>query len=344
MRLKDNVSQAMQKYSIFFVLLVMILISMTLNENFFSPGNLTNIARQLAVATILAYGEMLLIISGMLDLSVGAVLALSGVLSVSFYKATGSLLGAFAVAILVAVLCNIVNAFFVANCKMPAFIVTLAMTMVARGMALYYTSGQNILQISDYKVFGQGNLADVPIFSGTPFFKMIPIPIVFLVLITIVIWYVLNHTRFGRSLYAIGGNEEAAIASGINVIRSKYIAFILNGILVGIAGILYMSRVNAGLPNGAVGYEMEGLTAAIVGGTSFTGGVGTTLGTLVGSFIIGCLNNIMNLQGVDSYVKQIVKGGIIVAAVLYDLKFKNKKSIKVILGNRDTEIKKEQAE
>ncbi len=96
-----------------------------------------------------------------------------------------------------------------------------------------------------------------------------------------------------------------------------------------------MSRVNAGLPNGAVGYEMEGLTAAIVGGTSFSGGVGTTLGTLVGSFIIGCLNNIMNLQGVDSYVQQVVKGGIIVAAVLYDLKFKNKKSVKVILGNKE---------
>ena len=335
MRLKDSASQAMQKYSIFFVLLVMILISMTMNDNFFSPGNLTNIGRQLAVATKLAYGEMLLIISGMLDLSAGAVLALSGVLSVSFYKTTGSLLGAFMVAIVVAVACNIVNAFFVANCKMPAFIVTLAMTMVARGLALLYTQGQNILQIGDYKVFGQGKLTDVPFLEKMTFLDSVPIPIVFLILITIIIWYVLNHTKFGRSLYAIGGNEEAAIASGINVISSKYKAFIINGILVGIAGILFMSRVNAGLPNGAVGYEMEGLTAAIVGGTSFSGGVGTTLGTLVGSFIIGCLNNIMNLQGVDSYVQQVVKGGIIVAAVLYDLKFKNKKSVKVILGNKE---------
>lgn len=342
MRLKDHASQAMQKYSIFFVFLVMIFISAAMNHNFFSAGNLTNIAIQLAVATILAYGEMLLIISGMLDLSAGAVLALSGVLSVSVYKATGSLLGAFVVAIVVAVACNIVNAFFVANCKMPAFIVTLAMTMVARGLALLYTSGQNILQIGNYKLFGQGNLTDIPIFEKITFLEKVPVPIVFLIGITIVIWYVLNHTKFGRSLYAIGGNEEAAIASGINVIRSKYTAFIINGILVGIAGILYMSRVNAGLPNGAVGYEMEGLTAAIVGGTSFSGGVGTTLGTLVGSFIIGCLNNIMNLQGVDSYVKQIVKGGIIVAAVLYDLKFKNKKSVKVILGNKEEKnVKKE---
>ncbi|WP_312092786.1 ABC transporter permease [Aminipila sp.] len=335
MRLKDSASEAMQKYSIFFVLLVMILISAAMNDNFFSSGNLTNIGRQLAVATILAYGEMLLIISGMLDLSAGAVLALSGVLSVSFYKNTGSLLGAFLVAIAVAVACNIVNAFFVANCKMPAFIVTLAMTMAARGMALLYTQGQNILQIGDYKIFGQGRLSSVPILEKIPFVNTIPIPIIFLIMITIATWYVLNHTKFGRSLYAIGGNEEAAVASGINVIASKYKAFIINGIFVGIAGVLFMSRVNAGLPNGAIGYEMEGLTAAIVGGTSFSGGVGTTLGTLVGSFIIGCLNNIMNLQLVDSYVQQIVKGGIIVAAVLYDLKVKNKKSVRVILGNKE---------
>ncbi len=336
MRLKDNASQAMQKYSIFFVLLVMIFISSAMNDNFVSVGNLTNIGRQLAVATILAYGEMLLIISGMLDLSVGAVLALSGVLSVNVYKTTGSLFMAFMVAIIVAVACNIVNAFFVANCKMPAFIVTLAMTMAARGLALLYTKGQNILQIGDYKIFGQGKLTDIPILEKITFLENVPIPIVFLIVITIVVWYVLNHTKFGRSLYAIGGNEEAAVASGINVVRSKYKAFIINGILVGIAGVLFMSRVNAGLPNGAQGYEMEGLTAAIVGGTSFSGGVGTTLGTLVGSFIIGCLNNIMNLQGVDSYIQQVVKGGIIVAAVLYDLKFKNKKSVKVILGKKET--------
>ncbi|MBN7772820.1 ABC transporter permease [Clostridium aminobutyricum] len=322
MRLKDGAGQMMQKYSIFFVLFVMIFLSAAMNENFFSQGNLTNIARQLAVATILAYGEMLLIISGMLDLSVGAVLALSGVLSVNFYKSTGSLVGAIMVSIAVAVACNLVNAFFVANWRMPAFIVTLAMTMVARGIALLYTKGQNILQIGDYKIVGQGKIG------------FMPIPVIFLIVITGVIWYILNHTRFGRSLYAIGGNEEAAIASGINVIRSKYIAFILNGVLVGIAGVLFMSRVNAGLPNGAVGYEMEGLTAAIVGGTSFTGGVGTTFGTLAGSFIIGCLNNIMNLQGIDSYVQQIVKGGIITAAVLYDIRFKNKKSVKVILGSK----------
>ncbi len=315
----SGVRKIMQKHSIFVVLLIMIIISALLNPNFLRARNITNVAVQLTVATILAYGEMLLIIGGMLDLSCGAVLALSGVLSVSVYKATGDLVLAVGVAILVSVACNMVNALFVAKFRMPAFIVTLAMTMAARGLALLYTKGQNILQIGDYNVFGQGRIG------------FIPIPVLFLAGISIIIWYIMNQTRLGRSLYAIGGNEEAAVAAGIRVERSKYIAFLINGILVGISGVIFMSRVNAGLPNGAVGYEMEGLTAAIVGGTSFSGGIGTVSGTFAGSFIIGCLNNIMNLQGVDSYVQQVVKGAIIIGAVLYDIRFKNKKSAKVIL-------------
>ena len=187
---------------------------------------------------------------------------------------------------------------------------------------------QNILQIGDYAFWGQGKIGGV-----------FPVPVIFMIVATIIISYIMNQTRLGRSFYAIGGNEEAANASGINVVKSKYIAFLINGILVGIAGVLFMARVNAGLPNGAVGYEMEGLTAAIVGGTSFSGGIGTTSGTLIGSFIIGCLNNIMNLQGVDSYIQQVVKGIIIVGAVLYDVRFKNKKAPKVILQKKDEDKK-----
>ncbi|ROR29292.1 monosaccharide ABC transporter membrane protein (CUT2 family) [Mobilisporobacter senegalensis] len=317
MKFRNN--RVMEKYSIFIVLFVMIIICSLLNENFLSTGNITNIIKQLSVAAILAYGEMLLIVSGMLDLSAGAVLALSGVLSVSVYKSSGSLIIALLVAVIVAVVCNIINAIMVTSFKAPPFIATLAMQTVARGIALLFTKGQNILQLDNYVVFGQGNIGPIPV------------SIIFLIIITIIIWYLLRHTRLGRSLYAIGGNEEAAVASGINVKLNKYKVFIINGILVGIAGVLFMSRVNAGLPNGAVGYEMEGLTAAIVGGTSFSGGIGTTMGTLTGAFIIGCLNNIMNLIGIDSYVQQIVKGVIIALAVIWDIHSKTKKTTKVVL-------------
>ena len=322
--MKNNKSkELMQKFSIFFVLLVLIIVSSVMNPNFLSHRNITNIAVQLAVATILAYGEMVLIVSGLLDLSSGAVLALSGVLSVSAYKATGSMAVAFAVSIGVAVIFNMINALFVANFALPAFIVTLATQMAARSGTAVYLRAE---YFADWEIrcSRAGKIGPVPI------------PVIFTVLATIIISYIMNQTRLGRSFYAIGGNEEASIASGINVVKSKYMpAFLINGVLVGIAGVLFMARVNAGLPNGAVGYEMEGLTAAIVGGTSFSGGVGTTSGSLIGSFIIGCLNNIMNLQGVDSYIQQVVKGIIIVAAVLYDINFKNKKSPKVILQKKD---------
>lgn len=319
--LLDRNSRFMEKYSIFIILVAMLIICSLINENFLSVNNLTNVARQLAVITILAYGAMMLIIAGQIDLSVGSVLALAGVLSVSFYKSTGSLLGAVIVGILVGVACNIVNAVMVTNFKVPAFIATLAMMTMARGAALLYTKGQNILQLGDYVVIGQGAVMGIPI------------PILILVVVTVIIWYILRHTRHGRSLYAIGGNMEAAIASGINVKRELYKVYIINGVLVGLAGVVFMSRVNAGLPNGAVGYELEAITAAIVGGTSFSGGIGTTMGTLAGSFIIGTLNNIMNLSGIDSYVQQIVKGVIIALAVIYDIRSKNKKTRKLIIKN-----------
>lgn len=310
---------AKEKYSIFIVLFVMIFLCSIMNKNFLSAVNLSNIMKQLAVSTILAYGEMLLIISGMLDLSSGAVLALSGVLSISAYQATGSLAIAVVVGITVAVACNLVNAVMITNLNAPPFIATLAMMQIARGIALLFTKGQNLNQLKDYVIFGQGTIGPIPI------------SIIITIVITIIVWYILRHTKLGRSLYAIGGNQEAAIAAGINVKKNKYIVFIINGVLVGIAGILFMSRVNAGLPNGAVGYEMEGLTAAIVGGTSFSGGVGSTMGTLAGAFIIGMLNNIMNLVGVDSYIQQIVKGAIIALAVIWDIRSKSKKTRKVIL-------------
>lgn len=319
MREKFKNTSAKEKYSIFIVLFVMVFFCSILNKNFLSPNNISNIMKQLAVSTILAYGEMLLIISGMLDLSSGAVLALSGVISIIVYKSTGSLVLAVIVALVIAVVCNIINAIMITHLNAPPFIATLVMQQAARGVALLITNGQNILQIKNYTIFGQGYIGKVPI------------SIIITAAITVVIWYLLRHTRLGRSLYAIGGNEEASIAAGITVKKNKYIVFIINGILVGIAGILFMSRVNAGLPNGAVGYEMEGLTAAIVGGTSFSGGIGTTMGTLAGSFIIGCLNNIMNLIGVDSYIQQIVKACIIALAVIWDIRSKSRKTKKVIL-------------
>lgn len=314
------------KFSIFLVLTFFVVISSFLNPNFMSSGNLFNILKQLAVPVLLSFGAMMLIISGMIDLSSGSVLALAGVLSVTAFKATQSLAIAVVVGLGVGIGANLINALMVVQFRVPAFIATLAMQMVARGAALYYSGGQNILQIGKFTVFGQSSVGPVPI------------SVIIMLVTTVIIYYIMKHTKLGRSMYAIGGNEEAAIASGINVKRNKYITYMINGLLVGAAGILFMSRVNAGLPNGAIGYEMEGLTATIVGGTSFSGGAGTTLGTLVGALIIGVLNNIMNLTSVNSYVQQIVKGAIIAVAVIWDIRSKRggKKIARKIRGEEET--------
>ncbi|AOY77678.1 ABC transporter permease [Clostridium formicaceticum] len=314
------------KYSIFFVLAVLFVVCWLANENFVSVNNLSNITIQIAVVTILAFGQTILIIAGMLDLSSASVLALAGVLSVSTYVSTESLFLAFMVAILASVACNIINGLMITKFKAPPFIATLAMMTMARGAALMYTNGQNIYQIGNYVTFGQGKIVGIPT------------PIVFMIATLLVTWYILKHTVFGRSVYAVGGNEEAANASGINVDRVKMKAFIINGIFVGIAGVIFMSRVNGGMPNGAVGYEFKALTAAVIGGTSFTGGIGTSLGTLAGSFIVGFLDNIMVLTGVNSYLQQIVRGAIIALAVIYDIWAKTKRTKKK-LGNIEAKSK-----
>ena len=312
-------SHYLQKFSIYIVLVVLFIACSFISPYFLQSNNLINVARQLSVGILIAYGEMLLIISGFLDLSVGSVLALSGVLSVSVYKSTQSFTAAIAVALAVSVGCNLVNALFVANFKVPAFIATLGMQQVARGLALYYTGGQNILQLGNFVKIGQGAVGPIPV------------PVIIVICISVVIWYIVNNTRYGRGLYAIGGSRSAAEASGINTKKSIYKSYIINGILIGIAGMIFMARNNSGLPNGAVGYEMTGLTAAIVGGTSFTGGIGTVSGTIAGAFIIGFLENVMNLAGVNPYIQQIIEGFIIVLAVAFDVVSKSRKSQKVIV-------------
>ncbi|RRD03830.1 ABC transporter permease [Arachnia propionica] len=314
------------RYSIFVVLVLVLGVATLLSPNFLTTDNILNVLRQVAVITILAYGAMTLIIGGMIDLSAGSVMAFAGVVAVMVHKATGNILLGALSGIAVGVACNLFNAFFVAVMRTPAFIVTLGMMLIARGAVLEITNGQNVLQLGDFVLIGQG------------MWGWIPVPAMILLVVTVVIWYLMGHTRYGRSVYAVGGNEEASRAAGIPVARVKFQAFIVNGILVGIAGVIFMSRVNAGLPNAGVGYELQAITAPIIGGTSFSGGVGTTIGTLAGALIVGVLSNIMNLIGIGSYIQQIVMGAIIVGAVSYDVWSKRGRTRTTILGPRTFEL------
>lgn len=233
------------KFSIFLVLLAVIIVASLISANFTNPVNIINIIRQVTVVTIMAYGAMTLIIAGQIDLSAGAVMAFAGVVSTIVYKDTGSIFVAVISAIAVAVICNLISGFFVAAFKTPAFIITLGMMMVARGAVLELTQGQNVLQLGDFVELGQGQIGPVPI------------PAIFLVIVTILVWYLMRNTRFGRSVYAVGGSEEASKAAGINTSKIKIYAFALNGVLVGLAGAIFMARVNAGLPNAGIGSNFK---------------------------------------------------------------------------------------
>ena len=304
------------KYSLIFILIIFMVVCTFANENFLTSTNLINVFRQQSVVIMLALGEMILIIAGLLDLSCGSVVAFAGVVSVLAYKAVPNLFGGFAVAIGVALAINALNGLMVTKFKTPPFIPTVATQAIARGAALYITGGQNVYEIGDYNVVGQGS------------FGPIPIPVVIMLIALAIMIYIMRYTRFGRSTYAVGGNEEAANASGIEVNAVKMKSYLVYGVLVGVAALVFMSRVNGGLPNGAKDYEFDALTATIIGGTSFTGGVGNPVGTLLGALIVGFLGNIMNLMSVDSYIQQIVRGAIIAFAVIIDIYSKDRQTSK----------------
>ncbi len=313
---KRDFHKILSKYSLVLILIVFMAVCAIANKHFLKPDNLLNVARQQSVILIIAFGEMLLITAGLLDLAAGAVVALAGVLAVSAYHVTHSITATFAVAIGVSVACNLLSGFMVTKFRTPPFIATLAIQTMARGAALFYTDGQNIYDLGKFTVVGQGS------------FLGIPIPVIIMLVTFAVIFYLTNHTRMGRSIYAIGGNEQAANASGIKVKSVKMKTYAIHGVLVGIAAAVFVSRVNGAMPNGAQGYEFDAMTATIIGGTSFSGGVGSAFGTMIGAFIVGFLSNIMNLISVNSYIQQIVKGVIIAGAVIWDLYSKEKKTYK----------------
>ena len=297
-----------QTHAIIIVLFVICGISACLTPTFLNSENLTNIMRQVSIITIIAFGETMLIIAGMVDLAPGSVAALAGCIAIGTYLATHSIPVAVISATAVGVVTGLTSGFIVTKFRVPSFIMTLAMMTMARGLTFIYTKGFPIYDIGDISYLGKGNLIGVPI------------PVVVMLGLAGFSALLLKKTRYGRYLYAIGGSEEAAVAAGIKVRRIKILAFIICGVFSAIGGVLLMARLNSGQPAAGVGYEFDAITGAIIGGTSFTGGVGTILGTLAGSLIVGVINNVLNLLSVPSYYQQVLKGLIIVVAVVLDLR------------------------
>lgn len=290
----------------FFVLCIVLSIS---SEFFLTWGNLTNVLRQTAINGVLAVGLTFVILARGIDLSVGSIMALAGAVGASLAAVNSSLPVALAVAAALGAgfACGAMNGFLIAQLKVPAFVATLGMLSAARGLVLIYTNGRPISNLSPaFSSFGNGYLLGVPM------------PIVILLFVFLIASFVLRYTVFGRHVYAVGGSEKAAKTSGI---RSNYIiaaTYAISGALAGLAGLILSARTSAALPQAGVGYELDAIAAVVIGGTSLSGGRGTLAGTLCGALIIGVINNGLDLLGVSSYYQQVVKGAIIVFAVLLD--------------------------
>ena len=310
-RTNSNIS----KYSLIVILIAMMTVASLLSDTFASTTNLTNILKQVSIVTICAFAQGMVIISGEIDLSIGFLAGMAGTFATIIFIATGNLPLAFACGVVIGAAVGATNGLFVAYCKLPSFIVTLAMQAVTFGLIQMYTGGQNVYQIGEFKVLGQGKV-----------FGVIPNTVVCMVVMLIITHVLLKYSKFGRYMYAIGGNKEAANAAGIQVAKIKWFVFVVSGIFAAIAGMVMMGRLNAGIPSEGGGYETDAITATVIGGTSFTGGVGSAFGTLLGAIIIGVLNNIMNLMGVDPFLQKVIKGFIIISAVLADVFTKNQRT------------------
>ena len=305
-----------RKYGIFLILLILFVASASINQNFLKPQNLINILKQISVVTIIACGETMLIVSGMIDLSAGLVCTTAACFSAGVLAATGSIALTFVTGIGIGMAAGWVNGFLITRYKLQPFIATLAMTNVAQGITQIYTNGQAVGGVEKIRFLGQGSVLGIPM------------PVIVMLLAVAVIWYVMKYTTLGVHIYAIGGNERATVASGINVHRNKRMIFTISGALVGLAGVVLMARLMSGQPSVGAGYEFDAITAVIVGGTSFSGGIGTVTGALIGSIIVGLINNILNLLHVATQYQMIVKGFLIAGAVIIDVKTKENKRSK----------------
>lgn len=294
-------------------LLVLIAIVSSLSPNFFTVNNLFNILQQTSVNAIMAVGMTLVILTSGIDLSVGSLLALTGAVAASMVGADVNAFVAVAGALALGAAIGACTGMIVAKGKVQAFIATLVMMLLLRGVTRVYTDGSPVNT-------GFSDNADLFGWFGIGRPLGIPTPVWLMIIVFAAAWYLLHHTRLGRYIYALGGNEAATRLSGINVDRIKIIVYALCGLLAALASVIEVARLSSAQPMAGNGYELDAIAAVVLGGTSLAGGKGRIVGTLIGALILGFLNNGLNLLGISSNYQMIVKAVVILLAVLVDNK------------------------
>jgi ribose/xylose/arabinose/galactoside ABC-type transport system permease subunit len=300
--------KTLRQYGIFVVFIIICLILSFISPQFLTVSNWTIIITQVSINALLAFGVTFVIITGGIDLSLGSMVAVTGVMAAMLaHPDTFPVALPIFAGLLTGLLMGVFNGFIITKSKIAPFIVTLGTMTIGRGLALILSKGRPVSNLSDsFNFIGGGDI------FGIPF------PIIVLIIIFIICTIILKKTILGRYIYAVGGNEQAARASGINVNQVKMAVYSISGILAGLAGILLTSRITTGQPNAGAGFELDAIAAAVIGGTSTSGGTGTMTGTLIGVLLIGVINNGLDLLNVTSYYQQVVMGIIIIGAVVLD--------------------------
>lgn len=306
-----NIKQLLIEQRSLIALFLLIAVVSSLNPNFFNIDNFLNIFRQTSINAIIAIGMTFAILIAGIDLSVGSVLALSGAVAASLISKDISVYIVVPLILCFGAGLGLVNGALVAFGKVQAFMATLIMMLMLRGLTMIYTNGRPITT-------GFSDNADTFSSIGTGFIWGIPVPVWLMLLLFGIGWYVLSQTRIGRYIYALGGNESATALSGININRVKLFVFAVSGLLAALAGLIVTARLGSAQPTAGSGYELDAIAAVVVGGTSLMGGKGRIFGTLIGALIIGFLSNALNLLNIDSYYQLVAKALVILAAVILD--------------------------
>ncbi|WP_300380046.1 ribose ABC transporter permease [Clostridium sp.] len=308
-KLKENIS----KYKSLIGLVLLCGIITIVAPTFLTLSNITNVFTQVSVNAIISLGMTFVILTGGIDLSVGSTLAISGALGASIIKSTGNIYLAIIAAALVGIGVGLINGLLISRGKLQAFIATLATMTIFRGATLVFTNGTPISKLPDSFVnLGNGKIGSLPI------------PVIITIIVSVIAIYILSQTKLGRYIYALGGSEDSARLSGINTTRIKTLVYVISGFAASITGLIIASRIGSASPNAGVGFELDAIAAVVIGGTSLSGGEGKISGTLIGALIIGVLNNGLNIMNVSPFYQLIVKGLVILIAVLLDKKNKER--------------------
>ena len=305
-----NTMKYMSELTTVIALIILMAVITIINSNFLTANNLLNLLLQVTSNALIAFGMTFVILTGGIDLSVGSILALSSALTAGLLGSGMPVTLAILISLILGCILGMMNGLLISYGKLAPFIVTLATMTIFRGATLVYTNGNPITKgLSDTFLFQ---------FLGQGYIVGIPFPVIIMFIVFIVLYVLLHKTAFGKSVYAIGGNEKAAYISGVKLNKVKIIIYSISGMMASISGLIITSRLSSAQPTAGASYEMDAIAAVVLGGTSLSVGKGRILGTLIGALIIGVLNNGLNIIGVSAFWQQVVKGVVILIAVLID--------------------------